>query len=662
MQQANSIAQFFEILKRYKNYSEIFYRGQSSQYESITSSITRDSGYLANEHIIYSESIGMKEDEFQLLKSPFERLSKLQHYGIPTRLIDVTLDPLVALFFAVQNTNSEYAGLVYVYIQSSRAMTSKHVRLLALLATLRDYDFSTIQQAYQSEYDEFISKTEVLTMAQEITFVEYSEELKRSNIRLYNQKGTFALCGNEIYDGVIQRKLKSLDSIKPALIIRIPYEYKMSVKRELDEQFAINELKIYPELPSVADYIKEKYKSVKFSIDGTYSIMEEQDISTRRAKRISLTIVLKKLLNIDQIQQVSKNIIKQYESKYDVVWIYIANDGDSYIMRNWILRGQWISPNLDEEFRPVPISAPDSEGYYWAKGEEYSTLADYYANHVFDDDKYLYIYYEKIFEEIRLISGQLFSIFQKNYDEFEVELYKKIEEIKYGFQMFSEFGRSRNKEFDDFLYNYIEAASSLDNIHHWVNRGDLNHKQKYYQISLCFRDVHKYIEIIDGGNKVWSTKLGVTQSDYERIDPYNRPEHKHQYEQTIQINPNALEIEFDVQILINPDKTFKITGETNLFDKANLIVSVKKKTGQLHGQGNSEVVDGKFDFGIFSNKGKGYEAGHYIAEISLSIPAVQPEEFIQKSGVEYENLTGPYVDRTGIGPTLRYWLDFVIEQ
>ncbi|NTZ20797.1 hypothetical protein EXW96_25750 [Paenibacillus sp. JMULE4] len=305
-------------------------------------------------------------------------------------------------------------------------MTSKHVRLLALLATLRDYDFSTIQQAYQSEYDEFISKTEVLTMAQEITFVEYSEELKRSNIRLYNQKGTFALCGNEIYDGVIQRKLKSLDSIKPALIIRIPYEYKMSVKRELDEQFAINELKIYPELPSVADYIKEKYKSVKFSIDGTYSIMEEQDISTRRAKRISLTIVLKKLLNIDQIQQVSKNIIKQYESKYDVVWIYIANDGDSYIMRNWILRGQWISPNLDEEFRPVPISAPDSEGYYWAKGEEYSTLADYYANHVFDDDKYLYIYYEKIFEEIRLISGQLFSIFQKNYDEFEVELYRSV--------------------------------------------------------------------------------------------------------------------------------------------------------------------------------------------------------------------------------------------
>ncbi|WP_174351737.1 FRG domain-containing protein [Paenibacillus sp. JMULE4] len=94
MQQANSIAQFFEILKRYKNYSEIFYRGQSSQYESITSSITRDSGYLANEHIIYSESIGMKEDEFQLLKSPFERLSKLQHYGIPTRLIDVTLEGL----------------------------------------------------------------------------------------------------------------------------------------------------------------------------------------------------------------------------------------------------------------------------------------------------------------------------------------------------------------------------------------------------------------------------------------------------------------------------------------------------------------------------------------------------------------------------------------
>ena len=45
----------------------------------------------------------------------FDVLAKLQHYGFPTRLLDATSNPLVALYFACAGKNeSEKDGAVYV--------------------------------------------------------------------------------------------------------------------------------------------------------------------------------------------------------------------------------------------------------------------------------------------------------------------------------------------------------------------------------------------------------------------------------------------------------------------------------------------------------------------------------------------------------------------
>ncbi|WP_254052675.1 hypothetical protein [Bacillus sp. V59.32b] len=256
---------------------------------------------------------------------------------------------------------------------------------MALLATLDSFEIENIKSSFTNQYAETITKEEILEYASANAFIEHTEELKKLNDRLFSQQGTFAICGNTVQGEFIKRSINPLDAIAPSMLIRIPYEHKLAVKTELDENHNINETTIYPEFPSVADYLKEKYKSIDFIPDGTYSILESQE-SNSGAKKISVIVVLNKVLHIEEIKLIGSEIIEQNKGKYDVVRIYIAKTGDDYIMRNWIIRGQWIRPTLDKRYKPLEIGTIDENNISWRLEKSYSTLADYYAENIFDDD------------------------------------------------------------------------------------------------------------------------------------------------------------------------------------------------------------------------------------------------------------------------------------
>ena len=77
-----------------------FYRGHGDVAYKLVPSLYRNSGWIRNEHIIFQELVLRCSNDFQLSGPTFNTLVKMQHYALPTRLLDITTNPLIALYFA----------------------------------------------------------------------------------------------------------------------------------------------------------------------------------------------------------------------------------------------------------------------------------------------------------------------------------------------------------------------------------------------------------------------------------------------------------------------------------------------------------------------------------------------------------------------------------
>ncbi|WP_312433769.1 FRG domain-containing protein [Achromobacter sp.] len=191
-----SVAELIEIVNRLPN--NYIFRGQANSNWSLQSSLERvvGEGWNSQSAEQFEEfSLERFQSKFHLYdaencqpNSKLAWLAAMQHYGVPTRLVDFTESPYVALYFALETFNTSADTNFSLYMFDYRAILDKSISYIKNM----DREFCESRQSVRRQQDE-IFETIVDRFSYDIAWV---TEPKILNARIDRQSGSFLLSGN----------------------------------------------------------------------------------------------------------------------------------------------------------------------------------------------------------------------------------------------------------------------------------------------------------------------------------------------------------------------------------------------------------------------------------------------------------------------------------
>lgn len=265
----DNVSSYLHALKECSVGSNLYFRGHSKISYRLIPSILRTEKLKKNEHLIYQELIIDCPSEFKGFKRHIDYLVKMQHYGLPTRLLDITRNPLVALYFSCCN-NYNNIGEVIVFSADKEKIKYGNSDTVAMISSLPMFSFDEQSEIMESLYYNVDSSTlnrfiyEVQNEKPGFTNKINCHDLDscfvvlppKDNNRMIKQDGAFIICGiNSMLEKEINDKLRMEINGKKVLFF---ISEKKKILEELD-LLSINESSLFPEIDHVSKYITSKY-------------------------------------------------------------------------------------------------------------------------------------------------------------------------------------------------------------------------------------------------------------------------------------------------------------------------------------------------------------------------------------------------------------------